>query len=71
MIRLALPKGRKARTRAAAAIEEVYREKEPGPRGMAPEDAAEILLVARWFRMRPKEFRRTHAPDRWLAERMA
>jgi excinuclease ABC subunit C len=63
------PKGRKARERVAAAIEEAYSEVDPGPRGMAPEDAAEILLVAQWFRLRPKERRRTLSPKRWLEEK--
>jgi excinuclease ABC subunit C len=66
---LPLPKGRKARERAARAIEDVYGETDPGPRGMAPEDAAEILLVAQWFRLHPKERRRTLTPDRWLEEK--
>jgi excinuclease ABC subunit C len=60
------PKGRKARARVADAIEEVFGEPEAGPRGMAPEDAAEILLVAQWFRLRPKERRRTVEPRSWL-----
>ena len=66
---LPLPKGRKARERAARAIEEVYGEADLGPRGMAPEDAAEILLVAQWFRLHPKERKRTLSPERWLAEK--
>ena len=40
-----------------------------GPGGLAPEDAAEILLVAQWFRLRPKERKRTVPPDRWLEEK--
>lgn len=63
------PKGRRARERVAQAIEEVYGELDGGPRGLAPDDAAEILLVAQWFRQRPKERKRVLAPDRWLAER--
>lgn len=63
------PKGRRGRERAAVAVEEVYGARDPGPRGMAPEDAAEILLVAQWFRLHPKEMRRTVHPDRWLAGR--
>ena len=63
------PKGRRARERVARAVEEVYSEIDPGPRGLEPEDAAEILLVAQWFRLRPKERRRTLTPARWLQER--
>jgi len=63
------PKGRKARARVAEAIEEVYAEADLGPRGMAPEDAAEILLVAQWFRLHPKERKRTIPPQRWLEEK--
>lgn len=65
------PKGRKARERVAAAVEEAYGGTGPGPHGMAPEDAAEILLVAQWFRLRPKERKRTFPPERWLEERGA
>ncbi|MDP2959198.1 MAG: UvrB/UvrC motif-containing protein [Longimicrobiales bacterium] len=63
------PKGRKARERVATAIDEAYGEVDLGPRGMAPEDAAEILLVAQWFRLRPRERRRTLSPKRWLEEK--
>ncbi|HKJ02080.1 MAG TPA: UvrB/UvrC motif-containing protein [Longimicrobiales bacterium] len=66
---LPLPKGRRARERAARAIEDVYGRTDPGPRGMAPEDASEILLVAQWFRLHPKERRHTQSPERWLEER--
>lgn len=63
------PKGRRARERVARAIDEVYGEKDAGPGGLAPEDAAEILLVAQWFRLHPKERKRTLAPERWLEEK--
>jgi len=63
------PKGRRARERVARAVEEVYAEVDCGPRGMAPEDAAEILLVAQWFRLHPRERRRTLTPARWLDQR--
>ena len=66
---LPLPKGRKARERAARAVEDVYGETDFGPRGMAPEDASEILLVAQWFRLHPKERKRTLSPERWLEEK--
>lgn len=66
---LPMPKGRKARQRVANAIEDVYGATDPGPRGMAPEDASEILLVAQWFRLNPKERKRTMTPDQWLKEK--
>jgi excinuclease ABC subunit C len=66
---LAHPKGRKARERVAQAIEDVYGAPDPGPGGMAPDDAAEILLVAQWFRLNPDEKRRTVTPERWLEEK--
>ncbi len=68
---MAHPKSRRARERVAAAIREVYSESDPGPRGMAPEDAAEILLIAQWFRLRPRERGRTLTPERWLQGRQS
>jgi hypothetical protein len=38
-----------------------------GPASLAPHDAAEILLLARWFELRPKELKRTATPKKWLA----
>lgn len=63
------PKGREARARVARAIEEVYGDAERGPEGLEPQDAAEILLVARWFRLKPKERKRTLRPEKWLEEK--
>ena len=50
------------------AVESIYRAPEQGPASLAPHEAAEILLVARWFELRPKELKRTATPKRWLAE---
>jgi excinuclease ABC subunit C len=61
-----LPKGRKARAAVSRAVESVFGETDPGPAGLEPQDAAEILLVARWFRLRPEQRRRTVPPDVWL-----
>lgn len=66
---LAHPKGKRGRERVARAIDEVYGETERGPAALSAQDAAEILLVARWFRMNPKERRRTRAPEDWLREK--
>ncbi|HEX9708450.1 MAG TPA: UvrB/UvrC motif-containing protein [Candidatus Thermoplasmatota archaeon] len=65
------PKGREARGEVARAVEEVYSRLEAGPDGLTPEEAAEVLLVARWFRSRPRERRRTFGPKEWLAKRGA
>jgi excinuclease ABC subunit C len=65
------PKSRRARTRVARAVEDVYGDVDSGPMGFEPEDAAEILLVAQWFRLRPKERQRTMTPERWMAKREA
>jgi len=65
------PKGRRARRVVARAVEDVFSEVDRGPGGLEPQDAAEILLVARWFRLRPRERRRTLSPERWLAEKGA
>jgi excinuclease ABC subunit C len=50
------------------AVESVYRAPEQGPASLEPHDAAEILLVARWFELRPKELKRTATPKKWLTE---
>ena len=63
------PKSTRARARTARAVEAVYGEAEAGLPGLAPQDAAEILLVARWFRQNPAERRRTMTPERWLQEK--
>jgi excinuclease ABC subunit C len=63
------PKGRKARESVARDIEAVYHESDTGLAGLEPQDAAEILLVARWFRMKPTERKRTLLPAKWLKEK--
>jgi len=50
------------------AVESVYHAPEQGPSSLAPHDAAEILLLARWFELRPKELKRTATPKEWLAK---
>jgi len=66
---MAHPKGRRGRERVARAIDRVFNEDERGPSALTPQDAAEILLVARWFRLNPKERKRTTEPDVWLREK--
>jgi hypothetical protein len=50
------------------AVESVYRAPERGPASLEPLETAEILLVARWFELRPKKLKRTATPAKWLAE---
>ena len=64
---LEYPKGARARARAAGRVEEVFNSREPAPRVLEGDDAAEILFVAGWFRARPRELRRTKTPKEWLA----
>lgn len=63
------PKTRRQRARVASRVESVFSAPEPGPTGLGHGEAAETLLVARWFRLRPEELERTRAPEDWLAER--
>jgi excinuclease ABC subunit C len=63
---LPLPKGKRARRSVARAVEAVYGETDLGPAGLDPQEAAEILLVARWFRLKPEERRRTVKPEVWI-----
>ena len=60
------PKGREERREVAARIEKTFSEPGADPADVAPEEAAEILLVARWFRRRPEELKRTRSPQEWL-----
>jgi excinuclease ABC subunit C len=61
------PKDRASREAVARKVEEVYGAADPGLAGLTWEQAAEVLLVARWFRRRPRERRRTFGPKEWLA----
>jgi excinuclease ABC subunit C len=63
------PKGRRERARLVDAIETAYAEPDGGPLELSPEDAAEILLVAQWFRLHPRERRRTMTPEEWLEQK--
>ncbi len=53
----------------ARRLEELLAQPDPGPGALTAEQAAEILLVARWFRLRPTERKRTVTPAVWLRER--
>ena len=63
------PKSRRDRDRVSTAVEDVYRNIDRGPAALRPHEAAEILLVARWFELRPKELKRTVTPKQWLEHR--
>lgn len=63
------PKGVASRARVASHVEKVFGEPEVGPSGLEPEEAAEILMVARWFRLNPRERKRTLPPDEWLEKK--
>ncbi|MFV2006445.1 MAG: UvrB/UvrC motif-containing protein [Longimicrobiales bacterium] len=62
---LRLPTGSTQRIRTAKAVERVFSSCEKGLVALRPLEAAEILLVARWFRLNPKELRRTTPPEKW------
>ena len=59
-------KGREGRDRLHRAVCEVFEGVEHGLQALKPEEAAEILLVARWFRLKPEEVENTMEPKSWL-----
>ncbi len=61
------PDGRAARSRIDDAVRDVFSGPDRAPSALEPEEAAEILLIARWFRLNPAERGRTVRPERWLA----
>ena len=63
------PSGRAAREETSRRIVDVYEQPEEGPDALGAEEAAEALLVSRWFRTRPRERRRTFGPREWLVKR--
>ena len=54
---------------AADRVRRVFRQGDRGPAGLTADEAAEILLVARWFRLRADERKRTRSARRWLSSR--
>ena len=60
------PKGKAARQRATKKVEEVFSEPPREMGALTPEAASEILLVARWFRLRKRELKRTQKPEKWM-----
>ncbi len=64
---LRLPTSRAERLHAGKAVERVFSSTERGLAALQPLEAAEILLVARWFKLNPRELKRTSSPKEWLA----
>jgi len=60
------PRKPETREKVARAIGETFAQVERGPAALEPHEAAEILLIARWFRLNKKERKRTIKPKRWL-----
>ena len=61
-----MPTSRDERIAAAERVRTVFSERDPGLAGLPATEAAEILLVAAWFRGRPDELSRTMRPKAWL-----
>jgi excinuclease ABC subunit C len=61
------PRSRAGRRRTAERIENVFRTPPPAVSALSQEAASEILLVARWFRLREQEMARVLKPDEWLS----
>jgi excinuclease ABC subunit C len=62
------PRSRGTRVKVARAIGEVFAGVERGPAALQPFEAAEILLVARWFRLHPEQRKRTIEARAWLEQ---
>jgi excinuclease ABC subunit C len=60
------PRGSEKRERAVRRVTEVFSSPDRGIGSLSQEEASEILLVARWFRLRERELGRTQEPDTWL-----
>lgn len=63
-----MPRSPTARAKLLPRVRATYEEgHRGGPGGLSAHEAAEILLVARWFRLKPGELGRTTTPEAWLA----
>ena len=60
------PKTPAARADVAERVRRVFADASLPPAGLTPREAAEILLVARWFGGRERELARTTPPGEWL-----
>jgi excinuclease ABC subunit C len=61
------PRGKAGRQRATKKVEGVFQTPPPEIGTLSQEAASEILLVARWFRLREREMARVLKPDEWLS----
>jgi excinuclease ABC subunit C len=61
------PKDPEARERVARRVRAFVEAPPLGANGFTPHQAAEVLLVAAWFRRRERELGRTTPPREWLA----
>lgn len=60
------PRMPSTRMRVLGRIQDVFSRRPPGPAGLTPYQAAEILLVSRWFRLKPEEREKTLPPEQWI-----
>ena len=60
---LPFPRGHAEREFAAARVRDVFSASEPSLSSVRPHEIAQILLVARWFRLRPTELANTVPPE--------
>jgi len=63
---LQVPRGRSGKAATAEKVELVFQTPPPSAGTLSPEAASEILLVARWFRLKERELGRASTPDEWL-----
>ena len=61
------PRGKVGRQRAARKVEKIFHPPPPEACALSQEAASEILLVARWFRLREQELTRALKPEEWLS----
>ncbi|HET9982241.1 MAG TPA: GIY-YIG nuclease family protein [Longimicrobiales bacterium] len=59
------------REAAARRVQEVYGATEPHLSSVPPFRIAQILLIARWFRLNPEELERAYPPERFLDVRQS
>jgi excinuclease ABC subunit C len=61
-----IPSEGRERASAVETIQRVFGEAPTEPHGLSQKSASEILLVARWFRLREREMDRVWHPDEWI-----
>lgn len=60
------PRTARTRQRVKERVREVFNAPRPGPVALGAHEAAEILLVSRWFRLHPDERHKALPPERFL-----